>query len=45
MNKAELVSAIAEKTELKKVDAENAVKAFVEVVTDELKKGGKVQLV
>ena len=45
MNKAELVSAIAEKTELKKVDAEKAVKAFVEVVTEELKKGGKVQLV
>ena len=45
MNKAELVSAIAEKTELKKVEAEKAVKAFVEVVTEELKKGGKVQLV
>ena len=45
MNKAELVSAIAEKTELKKVDAEKAVKAFVDVVTEELKKGGKVQLV
>lgn len=45
MNKAELVSAIAEKTELKKVDAEKAVKAFVDVITEELKKGGKVQLV
>lgn len=45
MNKAELVSAIAEKTELKKVDVEKAVKAFVDVVTEELKKGGKVQLV
>ena len=45
MNKAELVSAIAEKTELKKVEAEKAVKAFVDVVTEELKKGGKVQLV
>ena len=45
MNKAELVSAIAEKTELKKVDAEKAVKAFVDVITEQLKKGGKVQLV
>ena len=45
MNKAELVSAIAEKTELKKVDAEKAVKAFVDVVTEELKKGGNFQLV
>ena len=39
MNKAELVSAIAEKTELKKVEAEKAVKAFVEVVNEELKNG------
>lgn len=45
MNKAELVSAIAERTELKKVDAEKALKAFVDLVTEELKKGGKVQLV
>ena len=45
MNKAELVSAIAEMTDLKKTDAEKAVKAFVDVVTGELKKGGKVQLV
>ena len=45
MNKAELVSAIAEKTELKKVDAEKAVKAFVDVVTEELAKKEKIQLV
>ncbi len=45
MNKAELVSAIAEKSELNKKQAEDAVKAFVEVVTEELKNGGKVQLV
>ena len=45
MNKAELVAAIAEKAELKKSDAEKAVKAFTEVVTEELVKGGKVQLV
>ncbi|MBQ6442823.1 MAG: HU family DNA-binding protein [Lachnospiraceae bacterium] len=45
MNKAELVSAIADKTSLSKKDAESAVKAFTEVVAEELKKGEKVQLV
>ena len=45
MNKAELVAAIAEKTELSKKDSEKALKAFIDVVTDELKKGEKVQLV
>lgn len=45
MNKTELVSAIAEKTELSKKDTEGALKAFIDVVTDELAKGGKVQLV
>ena len=38
MNKTELVAAIAEKTELSKKDSEKALKAFVEVVTEELKK-------
>ena len=45
MNKTELVAAIAEKSGLSKKDSEAAVKAFVETVTDELKKGEKVQLV
>ena len=45
MNKTELVAAIAEKAELSKKDAEKALKAFIEVVTDELKKDEKVQLV
>lgn len=45
MNKAELIAAIVEKTEIKKVDAEKALKAFTEVVTEELKAGNKVQLV
>ena len=45
MNKAELVAAIAEKSELSKKDAEKALKAFTEVVTQELKKGNKIQLV
>lgn len=45
MNKAELVAAIADKTGLSKKDAENALKAFTDVVAEELKKGEKVQLV
>ena len=45
MNKAELVAAIAGKTELSKKDAEKALKAFTDVVAEELTKGGKIQLV
>ncbi len=45
MNKSELVSAIAAKTELSKKDAEKALKAFIDVITDELTEGGKIQLV
>lgn len=45
MNKAELVSAIADKAELSKKDAEAALKAFTDVVTEELQKGEKIQLV
>ena len=45
MNKTELVSAIAENAGLTKKDSEKVLKAFVEVVTEELKKGEKVQLV
>ena len=45
MNKTELIAAVAEKAELSKKDAEKAVKALTEAVAEELKKGGKVQLV
>lgn len=45
MNKMELVAAMAEQAEISKKDAEKALKAFTDVVADELKKGGKVQLV
>ncbi len=45
MNRTELVAAVAEKAELTKKDAEKAVKAFTDAVAEELKKGGKVQLV
>ncbi len=45
MNKTELVAAIAEQAELSKKDAEKALKAFTDVVAEELKKGEKIQLV
>ncbi len=45
MNKTELVAAIAAQAEISKKDSEKVLKAFVDVVTEELKKGGKVQLV
>ena len=45
MNKTELASAIAEKAEISKKDAEKALKAFTEVVAEELKKGENTQVV
>lgn len=45
MNKTELVAAMAEQTNLSKKDAEAALKAFIDVVSEELKKGEKIQLV
>ena len=45
MNKAELVAAVAEKSELTKKDAEKAVNAVVASVTEALQKGEKVQVV
>ena len=45
MNKTELVAAVAEQADISKKDAEKALKAFVDVVTEERKKGEKVQLV
>lgn len=45
MNRAELIVAMAEKAEISKKDAEKALKAFTDVVADELKKGEKIQLV
>lgn len=45
MNKTELIAAVAEKAEISKKDAEKAVKAFTDAVSEELVKGGKVQLV
>ena len=45
MNKTELVASMAEQTNLSKKDAEAALKAFIDVVSEELKKGEKIQLV
>ena len=45
MNKTELVAAVADQAEISKKDAEKALAAFTAVVTDEIKKGEKVQLV
>ncbi len=45
MNKAELIAAMSEKTELSRKDAEKALKAFTDVVAEELKKGEKIQMV
>ena len=45
MNKSELIAAIAAKTGETKKDAEATLNAFIDVVTDALVKGDKVQLV
>ncbi len=45
MNKAELISAVAEKAVISKKDADAAVTAAVEAITDALESGEKVQLV
>ncbi len=45
MNKTELIAAMAEQAGMSKKDAEKALKAFTDVVAEELKKDGKVQLV
>jgi len=45
MNKTELVAAMAEQAQISKKDAEAALKAFTDVVAEELKANGKVQLV
>jgi len=45
MNKAELIAAVAEKSELTKKDAEKAVNSIISVITEALSRGEKVQLV
>ena len=45
MNKAELITSMAEKSKLTKKDAESALKALIESVEEALENGQKVQLV
>ena len=45
MNKAELITSMAEKSNLTKKDAELALKALIESVEEALEKGEKVQLI
>jgi DNA-binding protein HU-beta len=45
MNKTELVASVAAKANISKKDAEKAVAAFIDSVAEELKNGGKVQLI
>ena len=45
MNKADIISAVAERAGLSKKDADKAVAAFTEVIADSLKSGDKVVLV
>ncbi len=45
MNKKELVVAMAEKSEMSKKDVEKALQAFTDVVSEQLQKGEKIQLV
>ncbi|MBS5873207.1 MAG: HU family DNA-binding protein [Clostridiales bacterium] len=45
MNKTELVNAVAEKADFSKKDADKAVAAVLESITDALAQGDKVQIV
>lgn len=45
MNKAELISAIANETGLTKADSKKALDAFIKVTTKSLEKGDRVALV
>ncbi len=45
MNKSELIAEVAAKAEITKKDADAAVSAVIETITEALQKGDKVQLV
>ena len=45
MNKGEIISNVAEKAGISKKDAEKSVNALLEVITETLQNGEKVQLV
>ncbi|MCK4744984.1 HU family DNA-binding protein [Candidatus Parcubacteria bacterium] len=44
MTKSELISALSDKAEVSKKDADTTLNAFLDIVTDTLKKGGEVAL-
>ena len=44
MNKTDLIAAVAEKSGIAKKDAERAVNATLDIITKQLREGGKVQL-
>ena len=45
MNRSELISAVAEQASLSRKEADAAVSALIDVVTDTLKKGDKLSLI
>lgn len=45
LNKQQLISEIAKRAEIKKIDAAKAVNAFIDSVSDELANGGFVRLI
>lgn len=45
MNKAEFIDAVANKADLSKKDAKNALESILSTITDELKKGETVSFV
>ena len=45
MNKAELINAVAQTAELSRKDADKAVNAMLDVITEALRNGDKVQIV
>ena len=45
MNKPELISAVAEKSGLTKKDAENALNALLDTITNTMAEGDKIQLI
>lgn len=45
MNKTELITSVAQEAEITKKDAEKAVKAILNVISEALIKGDKVQLI
>ena len=45
MNKTELVNSVAEKADITKKDAEKAVKAVFEAISESLQKDDKVQII